>query len=226
MIVLALDTSSKSGSVALVNDGAITAEFLINAEINHSETIMPAISETLRISKTDLSDVDVFSFAMGPGAFTGLRIGAGIIKGLALGTGKPVVGVSSLDALACNYPFDIPGTRICPMLDAKRDEVYTAVYECAEAGLKKIIADQVISPREFLGKLQGRSIFLGDGALRYEELIREVLPGSCRILPAAMGHIRASAVGLLGMEEFSKGNVLDLLTFTPVYLRKSPGETA
>ncbi len=226
MLVLAIDTSSKSGSVALVKDGATMAEFLINAEINHSETIMPAISEILRIAKTDLAEVDFFSFAMGPGAFTGLRIGAGIVKGLALATGKPVAGVSSLDALACNYPFDNPGTCLCPMLDAKRDEVYTAVYECAETGWKKICADMVTPPRVFLEKLQGGCVFLGDGALRYEGLIKKVLPGRCRILPASLSQIRAAAVGLLGMEEFSRGNFLDLLTFTPVYLRKSPGETA
>lgn len=226
MLVLALDTSSKSGSVALIKDGAIMAEFLINAEINHSETIMPAVSDTLRIAKTDLTEVDYFSFAMGPGAFTGLRIGAGIIKGLALGTGKPVVGVSSLDSLACNYPSDFPGTCLCPMLDAKRDEVYTAVYECTEKGWKKAGADRVTPPREFLGTLKGRCVFLGDGALRYEGLIREMLPGRSTVLPGYLSQIRASAVGLLGMEEFSRGNFLDLLTFTPVYLRKSPGETA
>src|SRR5512140_3642029 len=155
MLVLALDTSSKYGSVALVKDGAVMIEFLINADINHSETIMPAISETLRIAKTDLLEVDFLSFAMGPGAFTGLRIGAAIIKGLALATGKPVTGVSSLDALACNYPCSEPGTILCPMLDAKRDEIYTAVYESSENGWKKVCADMVTPPREFLETLQG-----------------------------------------------------------------------
>ncbi|MEN6466382.1 MAG: tRNA (adenosine(37)-N6)-threonylcarbamoyltransferase complex dimerization subunit type 1 TsaB [Syntrophaceae bacterium] len=228
MLILALDTSSKSGSVALVKDGELMAEFLVNAEINHSETIMPAISETLRIAKTGLSEVDCFAFAMGPGAFTGLRIGAGIIKGLVLATGKPVIGVSSLDALACNYPPEGPGSCICPMLDAKRDEVYAAVYQGEGSGWKKIREDLVAPPREFLktAGIRNGCVFLGDGALRYEGLIRETLPGSCRVLPAALGLIRASAVGLLGMEEFSRGNFLDLLTFTPVYLRGSPAETA
>lgn len=226
MLVLALDTTSKSASVALVKDGSIMAEFLIDADINHSETVMPAISAALKIAAVDLNQVDFFSFAMGPGAFTGLRIGAGIIKGLALGTGKPVVGVSSLDALARNYYCDVTGTRLCPMLDAKRDEVYTAVYEHTAAGWTKIVADTVTPPREFLEELQGRYVFLGDGTFRYEGLIRELLPGRHTLLPEAAGRIRASAVGLLGLQEFSRGNVLDLLTFTPVYLRKSPAETA
>jgi tRNA threonylcarbamoyladenosine biosynthesis protein TsaB len=226
MLVLALDTSSKSGSVGLVKDGAVFVEFLINAEINHSETIMPAISETFRIAKTELSEVDFFSFAMGPGAFTGLRIGAGIMKGLALATGKPVVGVSSLDALACNYPCGNPGSYLCPMLDAKRDEVYAAVYRGAEGRWEKTGPEVVAPPREFLASLNGECVFLGDGALRYEALIKESLPGRCRVLPAALGLIRASAVGMLGIEKFSRGNFLDLLTFTPVYLRKSPAETA
>lgn len=222
MLILALDTTSRSGSVALVKDGALVTEFLVNADINHSETIMPAIAATLRITKTDLSEVDFFSFATGPGAFTGLRIGAGIIKGLALATGKPVVGVSSLDALACNYPSYLPGCYVCPMLDAKRDEIYSAVYEGAQAGWKKVCGDVVAAPREFLGKLKGNCVFLGDGALRYEGLIRELLRGRSNILPANLSQIRASSVALLGMEEFSRGNLLDLLTFTPVYLRKPP----
>lgn len=226
MLTLALDTTSKSASAALVRDGSIVAEFLINADINHSETVMPAVSAVLEIAGTGLDEVDFFSFALGPGAFTGLRIGAGIIKGLALGTGKPVVGVSSLDALARNYCSDVQGALLCPMLDAKRDEVYTAVYERTAAGWTKVIADKVTGPREFLGQLQGSYAFLGDGTFRYEGLIRELLPGRHTLLPEALGHIRASAVGLLGLEEFSRGNVLDLVTFTPVYLRTSPAEKA
>ncbi len=224
MLILALDTSSKSGSIALVRDGEIIAEFLVNADINHSETVMPAISETLRVAKTGLEEVDCFALAMGPGAFTGLRIGAGIMKGLVLGTGKPVVGVSSLDALACNYPPNDSVSCLCPMLDAKRDEVYAAVYESSGDGWEKICGDMVTPPREFLEKVDFRNgcTFLGDGALRYETLIREALGGGCRVLPASLGHIRASSVGLLGMKEFSRGNFLDLLTFTPVYLRSSP----
>lgn len=223
MLALAIDTTSRSGSVALVRDGAVLTEFLIDSEINHSETVMPAVNAVFEIGKLAMDDVDFFAFAQGPGSFTGLRIGAGILKGFALGTGKPVVGVSSLDALARNV--FAPACGVCPMLDAKRDEVYTAVYERpARQALRKTREEMVVNPREFLGTLDGDYIFLGDGALRYQGLITELIPGRSIIAPDNLCRIRASEVGLLGMEKFREGKFLDLLTFTPVYLRKPQAE--
>lgn len=223
MLALALDTTSKSGSVALLKDSSLLSEFQVNSEINHSETILPAVAALFEITKSRMEDVDFFAYAKGPGSFTGLRIGAGIVKGLAMGTGKPVVGVSSLEALARNV---FPAERgVCPMLDAKRDEVYTALYEpSGDRYLEKTREDIVADPREFLSTLEGSFIFLGEGALRYAGLIREMLPGRNIIAPERLCSIRASEVGLIGMEKFREGKVEDLLTFTPVYLRKSQAE--
>ncbi len=222
MLALSIDTTSSAGSIALVNDGALLAEFLFNCDINHSETIMPAIAAAFDITRCTMEDIDFFTFSAGPGSFTGLRIGAGIVKGFALATGKPVVGVSSLEALARNIP--VAPRDVCPMLDAKRDEVYAALFRPApNAGLVKVTDETVVGPGEFLKGVPRDTVFLGDGALRYSEMIRDILPGST-IAPESHCRIRASEVGILGTEKFRRGEVLDLLTFTPVYLRKSQAE--
>ena len=165
--------------------------------------------------------LDLISFAIGPGSFTGLRIGAGIVKGLALATGKPLAGVSSLEALAYNLPLS--RLRICPMLDAKRAEVYSAVYAAGGAdhypqALRK---EAAVDPRVFLKSLRGKYFFLGDGAQRYSGLISEIMGDRAIIAPEHSNYIRASCVGLLGVRKLAAGEVLDLLTFTPVYLRAS-----
>lgn len=222
MLALSIDTTSSAGSIALVKDGALLAEFLVNCEINHSETIMPAIAAAFDITKCSMEDIDFFAFSVGPGSFTGLRIGAGIVKGFALATGKPVVGVSSLEALARNIP--VSAGDVCPMLDAKRDEVYAALYRPSQdMGLVKISGETVVSPGEFLRAIERNTVFLGDGALRYSAMIRDILPGSI-VAPESQCLIRASEVGIMGTEKFRNGEVLDLLTFTPVYLRKSQAE--
>ncbi len=223
MLALSIDTTSSAGSIALVKDGALLAEFLVNCEINHSETIMPAIAAAFDITKCTMEDIDFFAFSLGPGSFTGLRIGAGIIKGFALATGKPVVGVSSLEALARNIL--VSSGDVCPMLDAKRDEVYAALYRPSpDMGLVKVTGETVVSPGEFLEGIERETIFLGDGALRYSSMIRAILPAGSIIAPESQCRIRASEVGIIGTEKFRKGEVLDLLTFTPVYLRKSQAE--
>ena len=222
MLALSIDTTSSAGSIALVRDGALLAEFLVNCDINHSETIMPAISAAFDITKITMGDIDFFAFSIGPGSFTGLRIGAGIVKGFALATGKPVIGVSSLEALARNIP--VSSLDVCPMLDAKRDEVYAALYRPSpDMGLVKVTGETVVNPSEFLKSIKRDTVFLGDGALRYCAMVRDILPGSI-IAPESQCRIRASEVGIIGTQKFREGEVLDLLTFTPVYLRKSQAE--
>ncbi len=221
MLVLAIDTSTRSGSVALLQDTSILAEVFVYAEKNHSETIMPAIEWVFKIAGICATDLDLLSFAIGPGSFTGLRIGASIVKGLALATGKPVTGVSSLEALAYNLPLS--RLRICPMLDAKRAQVYSAVYSSrgTDSFPQALRKDSAVDPWVFLKSLQGKHVFLGDGAQRYFGLISEIMGTRAIFVPGHANYIRASCVGLLGARKLAAGEVLDLLRFTPVYLRSS-----
>ncbi len=223
MLTLAVDTSTQSVSVALLNSDSVLAECLINVGINHSETLLPAIERILSVAGTEIAEVDLFALTVGPGSFTGLRVGAATIKGLALAADKPVVGVSSIDALALNVANST--ITICPMLDARKKEVYTALYRPDGRGIpEKIVREMVVDPETFLKGIDEEAIFLGDGARNYSELIKGILPDRSYFALPHLQYIKASAVGLLGINKFIEGDILDIMTFTPQYLRLSEAE--
>jgi tRNA threonylcarbamoyladenosine biosynthesis protein TsaB len=235
MITLAIDTSARTTSVALLEDDNVLAELFMNCGRNHAETLLPAI-EKLFVSagikteqdvpfsgKVPFSGIDLFAFTVGPGSFTGLRVGVSTVKGLAFVLQKPLVGVCTLDALALNI-LDLPLEEIavCPVLDAGRGEVYTAFYAPSEAGIyKKVLKECVVCLEEFLGSMDGEVIFLGDGAEKYRDTIRDILPGRSFFVPSHLNHVKAYAVGLLGRKKFYAGDVSEIMTVTPDYLRAS-----
>jgi len=223
LLILAFDASTKTSSVALLRDNAVLVECFVNIEKNHGETLLPEVVNLLDKGNLKLEEIDLFAVTVGPGSFTGLRIGASTVKGLAFSTGKPIVGVSSLDALALNLSNSL--ITICPMLDARKKEVYTALYKAKEADFpEKIMNEKVIDPGEFLECIDEEIIFLGDGALQYEGIIREKLPGKSHFASYHLNYIRASSVGLIGLKKFYDGDILNLITFTPQYLRVSEAE--
>lgn len=223
MLILALDTSSKAESVALMRGEEVLCECCLRLSSHHSESILPAIENVLDYAGERIGNIDLFAVTLGPGSFTGLRIGVSTIKGLALATGKPAVGVSTLEALAFNVlPSDL---IICPMLDARRNEVYTGTYRTGNSGrLEAIEQEQVTDPREFLLRQSEEMLFLGDGAQAYGEVIKACSRAPSHFAPPHLQFIRASAVGILGAQRFHGGEALDLLGFTPRYLRLSQAE--
>ena len=223
MVTLAIDTATRSAGVALLEDENILAEYYVRLRLTHSDSVLPAIEAILSASGLGISDVELFALTHGPGSFTGLRVGAGIVKGLALSTGGVIVGVSTLDALAQNLAF--ASCLVCPILDAKKGQIYTALYRPAEKGrLEKIESDQAVDPAVFLSKIEGPVIFLGDGVPVYGSLIRELLPSKAFFAPANLQYIRPSAVALLGLEKYRRGEIVDLMTFVPRYIRRSEAE--
>ena len=160
MLTLAIDTSTKSASIALLRDSDILSEILVNLDVNHSVILLPALDDLLKLSRIEPDEIDLFACTIGPGSFTGLRVGASTVKGLALATGRPIAGVSTLEALA----FNITGSEIpvCPMLDAKKDQVYTALYRTGrDYTLKKIESERVTDVRRFLQCIDGRGYIRG-----------------------------------------------------------------
>lgn len=220
MKILAIDTSRETVSVAVVVDDMLRADIFIHNGRHHSEILMPAVEQAFRLAGLRADEMDFFAVTIGPGSFTGLRIGAATIKGLALSAGKPVVGVSTLDALALNAaPFD--RKVICPMLDAQKNQIYTALYR-PDAGprVKRIKAEQIVDVDRWLKELQGSDIFfLGDGAVKYAERIRALYAAAACVAEERQNHVQAAATALLAQEQFLQGQRLDLLTFTPCYLR-------
>ncbi|NTW77843.1 MAG: tRNA (adenosine(37)-N6)-threonylcarbamoyltransferase complex dimerization subunit type 1 TsaB, partial [Syntrophaceae bacterium] len=196
MLTLAFDTSFKTVAVAIMQDDVILYDALINSGLNHSETLLPSIDQALRQLKLKIEDIDLFACTLGPGSFTGLRVGVSTLKGLLLATGKPSAGVSSLASLALN----VTGTDdlICPVMDAGRGQVYTASYRYNDNGLLNQISPEiVVDPQDILPDEDQNIIFVGEGAIKYRDLLTQKAKAA-KIASISHQHIRACTVGILG----------------------------
>jgi tRNA threonylcarbamoyladenosine biosynthesis protein TsaB len=220
MKVLGIDTSTTSGSIGLVYDERVISEYILNLSVTHSERLLDAIDLVLRKTRCAFEDLDGFAISLGPGSFTGVRIA---VKGLAYAVKKPVVGVSTLDVLASQVsptPY-----LICPIIDARKGEVYSAFYRYEESNhLKRLSEYQAIRPEVLFGTLRERTIFLGDGVKTYGDDLRNSLKSFALFSPVALHIPHGSAVAKLGGELLLRGEVLDLATFTPLYVRLSEAE--
>jgi len=223
MKVLGIDTSTSCGSVGLIDDESIISEYLLNIPVTHSERLLGAIGLILKEARFAIGDLDGWALSLGPGSFTGLRIGVSTVKGLALASQKPVVGVSTLDVLA--YQISPTPYHICPILDARKGEVYTASYLYGEGNdLKRESVYQAIKPEELIRKIQERTIFVGDGVRTYGDYLRNSLSSLAVFAPNQLNAPHGSGVAKLGLELLRKGEHLDLATFAPLYVRPSEAE--
>lgn len=226
MKVLTVDTATIVATAAVVDENKLICETIVNFQKKHSEKLMPAIDHMLADAGLAIQDMDAFGIVNGPGSFTGLRIGMATVKGFAQALGKPVVPVSTLEALAYNLPY--ADGIICPILDAQRAQVYTGLYRYnEEEGLCAELEDAVMDVEELTGILQdysdGPIYLLGDGVPRFYEVMAEVLPGIIKVKPhLAMN--RASSAGALAVERALKGQWQDYKTVEPVYIRPSYAE--
>lgn len=223
MITLALDTAGKSAAVAVTVDGQVRHEIFHNTGTNHSLILLPAIEASCRNSRIELGDIDLFALTIGPGSFTGLRIAAGTVKGLSLASGRPAVGVSTLDALI--HPLSHTRGLLCAMLDAQRGQVYSAVYRHREGARDRIVPERLLGLDELIAALPPEPVlFVGDGAERHRDILAERAPEGSRFAGEMYLHVRASAVALLGERRYLGGETLDINHFAPRYLRASEAE--
>ena len=223
MKILAVDTASRTGSVAVLEDETILAEVQVTSPQTHAKRLMSAIDTALGMADSDLSELNGFAVTHGPGSFTGLRIGISTVKGLALATGKPVTGVSTLDALACQFP-SFPDL-VCPLLDARKGQIYTALYKCGHhRGLEKLAPECATGPRQWLTQIKGPCLFVGDGAILYKGIIKEIIGQQTRFAPPYLNSVRASVVASIGKKQIERGDVVDVASLVPHYIRKSDAE--
>lgn len=172
MKILAVDTSAKVTSVCVLNDYKILSEFNANSSLNHSQSLMPMMDSVLKSLNITVNEIDAFACSKGPGSFTGLRIGISAIKGLAFGKNKPCVGVSTLEALA----YNLKGSDciICSAMDARCNQVYTALFDSYDDKFKRLTEDLAIPIDELKEKLKAynkKIVLCGDGAdLCYNKL--------------------------------------------------------
>jgi tRNA threonylcarbamoyladenosine biosynthesis protein TsaB len=225
MKVLAIDSSSVVAGVAILDGEQLVYEAYHHHKRNHSEILMPLIEEALLSCEMHPQDLDLFTVAGGPGSFTGLRIGVSIIKGLAQALERPVVSVPTLDALAWNI-VGMEGL-ICPIMDARRDQVYTSLYrregeECTR--LMPYSALPVGQLAKQLAAYRQPVLFLGDGLKAYQAKLTELLKGSASFAPAYLACQRASVIAWLGRRQALAGNTIHYRDLTPFYLRQSQAE--
>jgi tRNA threonylcarbamoyladenosine biosynthesis protein TsaB len=222
MRLLAVDTATEICGVALATDGDLEAEVVLHHGQTHTRHIIPAIEAVLDQARVSLSAVDAFVVTRGPGSFTGLRIGISTVKGLAMATGKPMVGISTLAVLA--HQAQGRSELVCPIIDARRNELYWALYERRKTGLQARMPETVGPAGLIPGHIDAPCFFIGNGVLSYQSHIQEKIDGPSLWASPEQGHIQPAVLARLGLEKLRAGRTDDLLTFGPVYLRKSDAE--
>ena len=222
MLILGIESSAKAASAALCRDGELIAQYYQCAGLTHSRTLLPMAEELLHGTDTALGDLDGVAVAVGPGSFTGVRIGVAAVKGLCFEAEKPAAGVSTLEAMAWNGLAAAPGEIVCCCMDARRGQVYNALFEISDGAPARLVPDRAVTLEELAAELRGygRAVFLtGDGAqLALGALSAAGL--SCRLAPGPL--LMQSAWGVCmaarGLEMQSAEKLL------PVYLRLSQAE--
>ena len=223
MKVLGIDTATMMGSIGLIDDEGAIAEYSLNIRATHSERLMPAIDRLLKDSGIMPKDIDGFAVSIGPGSFTGLRIGLATVKGFAMGCNKPVAAVSTLDALAFNLAY--AEYLICPILDARRNEVYAAMFKSdGKGGIKRLVQDMAIDMQTFLREYDEDIIFLGDAVDIYRERILDILKDRAHFAPKNRNMPSGVSVAELGLKKIRDGKAADPSGLAPFYIRRSEAE--
>jgi len=225
MKILGIESSGLTASIAVMDDDVIIAEYTTNFKKTHSETLLPMIAELMDRVGIDVNDMDYIAVSEGPGSFTGLRIGAATAKGLGLATGKELVSVPTVKALA----YNLYATRglICPIMDAKRDQVYMGVFEYEGDELKTVLDTDAIAITDLINKLNeiGKEVvFLGDGVPVYRDTIDNEIKCAHSYAPVNMSYQSAAAVCVLASKMIKEGKTVKASMMRPEYLRLSQAE--
>jgi tRNA threonylcarbamoyladenosine biosynthesis protein TsaB len=222
MLVMGIETSTMQGGVALVSEQGLLSEYLLNVKATHTERLLPSIDQVLRDAGSTLSRVEGLAVAVGPGSFTGLRIGLSTAKGLAVAAGKPLVGVSTLEALAWTLPYC--AHPICPILDARKGEIYCALFRHEGDRLIRLMDETALSPDLLLSRIQEPTVFLGDGLRVYEDRLKARLGERALFPPFSHRGGRPAAVAELGRRRLLRGEHDEISDLAPRYLRPSEAE--
>lgn len=225
MKLLAIDSSGLVASVAIVTEDAMLAEYTVNYKKTHSQTLLPMLAEIVKMVDINMSEIDAIAVAAGPGSFTGLRIGSATAKGLGLALDKPLISVPTLEGLAYNlFGYD---RLICPMLDARRSQVYTGLYEFVGNELIAVKQQTAVAVRDIveeINRLGRRVIFVGDGIKVYKQLIEEEIKVEYAYAPIHLNLQRAGAIGALGISYYKNDKYEKAAEHAPIYLRLSQAE--
>ncbi|MEO5358103.1 MAG: tRNA (adenosine(37)-N6)-threonylcarbamoyltransferase complex dimerization subunit type 1 TsaB [Nitrospirae bacterium YQR-1] len=228
MRLLCIDTSSTVGGVAVFDSvGGLLADLRVNLvpdKKTHSERLMPALDYILRESDTTVGSVDAFVVTTGPGSFTGLRVGINTVKGFALVSTKPVIPISTFEGLALNFPYT--GYPVCVLLDARKDDLYGAVFSQQLNGdLKEIVQGGVYKLDEICEKLHGRTILTGDGSIKYKDRLQQLLGDNALFCGTQHQYISPAAVAAAGLKKLNYGGGISAEMLKPLYLKGGGGQS-
>lgn len=224
-MILAIDSSSLVATVGIIGEDAIIAEYTVNLKKTHSQTLLCMIDEIFKMTGIAKADIKAIAISDGPGSFTGLRIGASTAKGLAMALNIPIIAVSSINVMAYNYNHC--NKFVCPIMDARRNHVYTGLFLCEEDEMVTIVEPCTISVEELVQivkKYNQKTIFIGDGVDTFKTYIDENLDTEHMYGLAHMNRTKASTLGSIALKMFSEGKVIDADIFAPQYLRLSQAE--
>ena len=223
MKILALDTSTLMATIAVIQDDILIGEFSLNQDMSHSERLVPMIKEILDNLNLKIDDIDLYGVSTGPGSFTGLRIGVATVKGFAHLFDKPIVGVSTLEGLAFNLPHN---EIVVPMIDARRDRVYTGIYTWENGRIQTIMEPDVIEVDDLLEILDKyeKIAVNGDGSILYKERIGSALGDKVLFSTIGANSCRAGSIAELAILKYKDGYQDDYFTLVPDYLRQTQAE--
>ena len=225
MLVLGIEASARVAGAALYADGIIVSEEMQNGPLTHSETLMSMVERVLSQNGVKPSGLSAIALTVGPGSFTGLRIGAATAKGLALPWNTPIAPVSTLFSAAANIG---PTNRlVIPMMDARRNQVYAACYRYENGEWLTVVPPVALSPEELarrIGRAEEGAVLVGDGAALYEETMRAVLGEGVEIAPPHLRFARPGVTAVLGAGMAERGETVSGPELELVYLRKPQAE--
>ena len=236
MIILGIDTSTNHGSVAIAEDGRLLSESFLPLNSSYSKTLINSLDDLLKKCKIGINDIDGFAVSIGPGSFTGLRIGLSTCKGFHLATRKPIVPVGTLDAITESFlsaPESLKSSIInrqssillfCPIIDAKKGEVYASLYKYEKGVIKKLEDDMAVSPEVLCRKIEEPTIFFGDGIKSYGDFIKDKLNGLAHFYNDAQKNSVAASIAVLGGKKLERGDIEDSAALKPKYIRRSEAE--
>lgn len=225
MKLLGIDSSGMTASAAIVSGDILVAEFTVNNKQTHSQTLLPMIDQVVKMSGIGLEELDGIAVAAGPGSFTGLRIGSSTAKGMALALNKPIIPVPTLEGMA--YRMAGFGGVICPLMDARRNQVYTGIYRMSGSRMECLLEQCAVDILDITAKvneLNENVVFLGDGVPVHRAVLEEKIKVFYQFAPLHLNRQSAASVAALGMIYMEEGKIEDAKDHKPIYLRQSQAE--
>jgi len=222
MYLLGIETATTTGSLALMSDDKLISEYTLNVRTTHNTRLMPVLDQMLRDSSIDKSQLNGIAVSIGPGSFTGLRIGLATAKGLAMGLDIPLIGVPTLDALARNVTYS--RYQICPILDARKKEIYVSIFSYENDEIIRKLPYMVMPPDNLVEYIMEKTVFIGDGLNVYRQIIDDNLEHFALFAPNTHNLPRAAMIAEMGLQKLKAGECMDLASAEPIYIRPSDAE--